>query len=296
MALDLSKTVGKIKSSLKKDERRADQFGSGDSLPPISYDPKDYVVMPEWWKEHFGVLGLRFGQTVQIAGDPDSGKTSLSLVAIKAAQEQNYGVIYVETEGKTGPEDLENAGIDPKGVITVSTGITEEVYDGIARALDALKDDHPNLKVLLIIDSFGNTTSMRDASIDMTTQNEKPGGHGKSNRTGLGAIRARQLNQDIAMLVVNYNYDNIGGVGKTNAGGKAIGFYSMLIIQSSRTKWYEKTVSGVKVRAGAFVRWVVTKNHYAKALKDANGKQILLPKECNMKISGDGMVPVYEAE
>ena len=94
---DFSSTIDKIKKSMKE-EKRAEQFGLGNTLAPTSKDPTDYVVMPDWWKEHFGVLGLEVGKIVQIAGDADTGKTSLALEAMLRAQQQGFGIIYVETE------------------------------------------------------------------------------------------------------------------------------------------------------------------------------------------------------
>lgn len=286
---DFTSTIESIQNTLKKDERRQQQFGLGNSLPSVSNDPNDFIVLPDWWREHTGVLGLRFGNYVQIAGDPDSGKTSLSLLAIKCAQDQGRGVVYVETEGKTSEDDLIAAGIDPKGVITVHTKITEEVYDNMNLAVEAFFAKFPGEKLLVVIDSYGNTISMRDSTIKQVDSNAMVGGPAKTNRTGISSLAAKQIDDPIAVLVVNYTYDNMGSPGKTNAGGKALDFHCMLTLQSQRTGWYEKTVNGEKVRAGAFVRWRVYKNHYAKALKDAEGKQILLPKEINLKISGDGL-------
>jgi RecA/RadA recombinase len=293
---DFSKTIKRVQDSYKKDARRASQFGLGNSLESVSTDPGDYVVLPKWWEDHTGVMGLRFGHFAQIAGEPDSGKTSLSLMAIKAAQDQGYGVIYAETEGKTGPEDLRANGIDENGVIIVHSKIAEEIYEGINRAIEAFFIDFPGEKLLLVVDSYGNTISMRDSAIDLTASNGMVGGPAKTNRMGIGSIAAKQITDPIAVLIVNYTYDNIGSVGKTNAGGKALDFHCMLTLQSQRAGWYEKTVAGEKVRAGAFVKWRVYKNHYAKALVDSEGKQRLLPKEINLKISGDGMEIVVPAK
>src|SRR6185436_16828916 len=107
---DFSGTIKKVQDSYKKDARRSSQIGLGSSLEEVSHDPADYVVLPSWFKENTGVLGLKFGHFVQIAGDPDSGKTSLSLLSMRAAQDQGYGVVYVETEGKTSEQDLIAAG------------------------------------------------------------------------------------------------------------------------------------------------------------------------------------------
>lgn len=285
---NFAKTIATVQASMKKDERRASQFGLGNALVEISKDPNDYVVMADWWKEHFGVPGLRFGQIVQVAGDSDTGKTSISLDAIRRAQEQGYGVIYVETEGKTGRQDLKNAGIDPDGVMVLHTAIAEEVYDGVFRLWDAFFKDYPDAKCLLVIDSYGNTLSQRDSEIDMTEASQKPGGQAKTNRVGLNALIARMQNDPVALLVINYTYDNIGSHGKTNAGGKGLNFFSMLTVQTQRTGWVEGTRNGAKVRLGARVKWKVFKNHYAKGIVDDEGKQINLPGEVNLKITANG--------
>jgi RecA/RadA recombinase len=285
---DFTKTIAKVQATYKKDERRQSQIGLGSSLEAVSHNPEDYVVLDDWFKDNTGVLGLKFGHVVQIAGDPDSGKTSLSLLAMRKAQEQGYGVIYVETEGKTSENDLRGAGIDPSGVITVHTKITEEVFDAANRAIDAFFDDFPGAKVLVIIDSYGNTISMRDADMDLTEKGAMVGGAAKTNRMGIGAIAAKQIKDPIALLVVNYTYDNMGSPGKTNAGGKALDFMCMLTFQSQRSGWYEKTQNGVKVKAGAFVKWRIYKNHYAKSILNEDGTQKLFPKEINLKITSEG--------
>lgn len=285
---DLTNTLNKVKASYKNDSRRAGQFGQ-EALMTLSKDPEDFIVMPEWWKDTFGTLGLMFGHFVEIAGDSDTGKTSLSITTMLKAQEQGCIVVYVETEGKTSEDDLIDAGLDPKQMIFMHTKITEEMYDGLKRILDALKDDYPDAKICLVIDSYGNTISLNDSEIDMTKKSQKVGGQAKTNRTGLSQIGKAQLEQKIAVLIVNYNYDNIGSVGKTSAGGKALGFFTMLRIFSARRGWYEKTRNGVKVRAGADVVYNVQKNHYMKLIKDEEGNQKLLPKKVNIRITNDGL-------
>jgi hypothetical protein len=285
---DLTKTISKIQNSLKADERRSSQIGLGSSLESMSTDPADYIVMPDWWHKSFGIMGLRFGHFVQIAGTPDSGKTSLSLCAIKRAQDQGFGVIYVETEGKTSEEDLVAAGVDPNGVITIRSKIVEEAFDAANLAIDAFFDDFPDAKLLFVFDSYGNTISMRDSELKLVDKSSMVGGAAKTNRMGIGAIAAKQINHPIACLIVNYTYSNMGSPGRTCAGGEALNFHCMLTIQSSRKGWYERTVGGEKVRAGAEVLWRSYKNHYSKSLKDAEGNQVLLPKEVTLRISADG--------
>jgi RecA/RadA recombinase len=252
--------------------------------------------MPEWWKEHFGVPGLEFGKIVQIAGDADTGKTSLALEAMLRAQQQGFGVIYVETEGKTGESDFIAKGINPTGVMSVSSGITEEAFDGALKCWQQFFKDYPDEKLLLVFDSYGNTVSRRDAVLDMTKDSQQPGGTAKTNRMGINTMIARMQKDPVAILIVNYTYANIGSVGQTNAGGKALNFFSTIILQSKRTGWIDVTRVGVKVRAGAKVCWHTYKNHYAKTLFDEEGKQILLPTTIDLSITSEGFQVIAKKE
>ena len=289
---DFSKTIKRVQDNYKKDQRMANQIGTGgDALEEISHNPADYVVMDSWWKDKFGVMGLKFGHMAQIAGKSDSGKTSICLDAMRRAQEQGHGVIYVETESKTGPEDLIAAGIDPAGVIAINSAIVEEAFELSLKAWDSFFSDYPNEKLLFVFDSFGNTVSMRDSGLEMTQKTAMVGGAAKTNRLGLSAMRAKMIKDPVAVLFINRTYDNLNSPGKSNAGGDAINFFSMLTVQTARKGWYERTVQGEKVRAGATVVWNVYKNHYAKALRDEKGNAILLPKSVELKITAEGISP-----
>jgi RecA/RadA recombinase len=292
MKFDFKKTIGRVQANYKNDKRMSDQIGLGQALETISTNPTDYVVLDPWFREKFGVLGIKFGHMIQWAGKSDSGKTTFSLYSMKKAQEQGYGIIYVETEGKTGPEDLIAAGIDPDGVICIYSAITEEAFELMLKGIDSFFVDYPKEKLLVVFDSFGNTTSIRDSGLELTQKGQQVGGHAKTNRLGLSALRAKMVKDPIAVLLVNRTYDNLNSPGKTNAGGDAINFFSMLTVQTARKGWYERTVDKQKVRAGAVVVWNVYKNHYAKALKGEDGKTLLLPKFVELKITSDGISPV----
>lgn len=293
---DFSKTIEAVKKSYKQDTRMANQIGLGTSLEDVSKNPEDYVILDPWWEEKFGVMGLKFGHIIQVAGKSDSGKTSICLLAMRKAQEQGYGIVYVETEGKTGPADLLDAGIDPNQVICVHSKITEEAFELGLKAWDSFFANYPTEKLLFIYDSYGNTVSMRDAGIIMTQTDSQPGGAGKINRLGINSMQAKMITDPVACLFINRTYNNIGGKGKTNAGGEALDFFSMLTLQTARKGWYEKTIGKEKVRAGADVIWTVFKNHYSKSLKDSEGKPVLLPKKVTLRITAEGMRPLSGAE
>ena len=276
---DMNQLANDVRKQFKDTPNLAKRIGVGSNLSKLT--DKDYLTLPPWWNECTGVPGLPYGKIVMIAGDSDSGKTSAAIEAMKAAQAQEVGIIYVETEGKTTEADLLNWGVDPTGLLLIQSSIAEEAFQLLFAAWDGFRAKYPSERLLVVIDSIGNVVSQRDSEIDLTEQDSKPGGKGKVNRLVLNKAVARASQERTAMLVINYTYDNIGSPGKTNAGGKAINFFSSLTFQTTRKGWYEKTVKGDKVRVGADVSWKLFKNHLNKG---ASNK-----KEFTLRITAEGI-------
>lgn len=276
---DMSGITDSIRKEFKDKPKMARLVGVGSNLSELT--DKDYLTMPEWWAKGTGVPGLPFGRLVMIAGDSDTGKTSAAIQAMRAAQTQGVGVIYVETESKTTKRDLTNWGVDANQIILVQSAIAEEAFELLFSAWDKFTEKYPNDKLLVVFDSIGNVVSQRDASIDITEQDSKPGGRGKVNRLALNKMISKQHDRSAAILVINYCYENIGSHGRTNAGGKAINFFSSLTFQTTRKSWIESVVKGVKKRVGAEVVWKLYKNHLNKEF--ANNKEFTL------RITKDGV-------
>jgi RecA/RadA recombinase len=286
MAFNMAEIAETLKKKLSKtDPDLAKCIGIGSDLP----DPKsgECIEMPEWWQAATNTRGIYLGRITMIAGDSDSGKTSAAIVAMKAAQSQGYGIIYVETEGKTTTHDLQEWGVDPTQICLIKDGRAEYAFEAMFQTIDAAQGLNPDGKLLVVFDSIGNTVGLHDAEMNMVTHSQQPGSKGKINRLGLNKMVIKRDEGNIAFLIVNYTYDNIGSHGKTNAGGKAVNLFSSLTYQTSRVKWLEKTVDGEKVRKGAIVKWQLFKNHIDKMNPGR--------KDFFLKITSDGIELVDDA-
>lgn len=277
--IDLNSVVASVQKLYNKEPSKLNKIGLGDKLR--SGADSDFLIMPEWWQKGTNTKGLPFGKVVMIAGDSDSGKTSCAIAAMRAAQTQDVAVLYVETEGKTTTQDLMNWGVDASQVMLVQSSIAEEAFELMFKLWDGFFDKYPDNKLLVIFDSIGNVVSKRDSQIDLTSENQKPGGKGQINRLGINKIVAKRAEHDVAVLMINYTYDNLGSPGKTNAGGKAVNFFSSLTYQTTRKGWLEKTIKGEKVRVGAKVQWKLFKNHIDRANPG--------PKVLELDITSDGI-------
>lgn len=279
--------LGGILDAVKKKEKDTHRKGIvrlGSEGMFVSQDPKDYIVMPEEmdWEDATGVPGLPYRKICQIAGKSDTGKTSGCIKAIKAAQEQGVAVMYVETECKTSVQDLEAWGVDTENLFLVQDAILENNYTMMLKLWDEFFDKYPDGRMLLVVDSWGNNTTKRDEHLDLD-DSQQPGGKAKQNRRTVEKMVAKMAKGDhVAVLVSNYNYGNIGSVGRTNAGGEAIHFYTYIGFQTTRVAWLVKTRDGVKRRVGAKVKWSTYKNHAAKSLG------IDVPDSVTYEITKDG--------
>lgn len=268
-----------LRKQFKDSPKMASRIGVGTNLSQLT--EKDFIIMPKWWLEATGCIGLPFGKMVMLAGDSDSGKTTAAIEAMKAAQAQDVGVIYVETEGKTTETDLRAAGVDPSNILLVQSSIAEQAFHLMFAAWDTFKTSYPDSKLLVVFDSIGNVVSRRDSEIDLTEQDSKPGGKGKINRLAINKMVSKRDEDGAAVLILNYNYDNIGSPGKTNAGGKAVNLFSSLTFQTSRRGWVEQQVKGKKVRTGVEVTW--------KLFKDHLNRTGVKKKESVLRITGEGV-------
>src|SRR5271165_432809 len=262
---NLNKVLEDTRKLYKTTPNTLANVGLGNSLH--KNEDSEFIIMPEWWQKGTNTKGLPFGRLVMIAGDSDSGKTSAAIEAMRAAQAQGVAVLYVETENKTTEDDLKSSGIDTEQIMLVRESLAEKAYEAMFALWEVFFDNYPDGKLLVIVDSIGNILSLHDVNLDLTDGNQKPGGKGKTNRLALNKmiVKTKIDNNKVAILLSNYTYDNIGSPGKTNAGGKALNFFSSLTYQTSRKQWLERTVKGEKVRYGARVQWRLFKNHLNKS-------------------------------
>jgi RecA/RadA recombinase len=276
--LDMSKIVDKVRASFK-DERLQKKISVGSDIKDLG--PDDFIKLGEWWSVPTGLPGLGKGRIHIVGGSEDSGKTSMCIQVTKAALEQGFAVIYIESENKTTEKDFRSWGVDPDNIILIQSNIAEEMFELCFNSWDSIKELYPDVPLLIIIDSLGNVISKRDTEIDLTESSSMPGGKGKINRLGLTKLIAKANEDNTTLLVVSYSYDNMGSVGKTIAGGKALHLLSSLTYQTARKGWLERVEKGVKLRYGAEVIWKLQKNHLNKT--NPGMKEILF------KITSEGI-------
>jgi recombination protein RecA len=280
MKLNIADLANKIKKQFKDDVEKAASISTGSDMTTPT-QPEDFIVLDNWWKEATGLLGLPYGYVFMIAGNTDSGKTSFTIEAMRAAQKQNVAIILVDTEKKTTKSRLAAWGVDPDQVARVQPEYLEDAYDGIDKWWNAIKDADPDARILIIFDSLGNTPARAETETDVDDSLQM-GLAAKVNKRGFRRMVPKLAKDKVHILVINQTYANMGSPGRTNAGGNAVDYFSALTFQTSRFKWLEKKVKGEDVRVGARVAWTLYKSHIIEP-------ESMLRKKLLIDITSDGM-------
>jgi len=201
--------------------------------------------------------GFPTGRVVELYGEPSSGKTLMSLLAIATAQREERGdCVFIDAEGSFDPVWAQKLGVDIDKLVLAQMGVGENIFDLISSVLKA----EP---AIIVIDSVGG----------MTTSTEYDATFDKQHMATKARLMSRALpvivtkNKNTLIIFVNQIRTIVttwGGGGTTTTGGRALGFYASVRVMVKRDK--EMLFEGVKTGhdpIGQVVQFRVTKNKTA---------------------------------
>lgn len=268
--LDLDKILNNARSTFSKNEKGlALQMSSGSQISRPTKD-SDFVVYPgEHWQTLTGVRGIAFGRFVQIAGKPDSGKSSHAMAFMKAAQDAGHIVILWDAENKFSPTRFDNyfKG-DSNQLLCVTSKVILTGGDMVVANARAAMEAYPDKKVLIVWDSVGGTLNTAEDTKNLR-ESRQMAIAAKENGQVLHAwvnlmekFKNKETNEErVAGLLINQTYANIGSVGQKEAGGTKVEYHSSIILQLTRKGDLNKVRDGIKRKTGILTRAKVRKNH-----------------------------------
>lgn len=268
--LDLSKVLENARKDFSKNEKGlAMQISTGSQISRPTKD-SDFVLYPgDHWLLLTGIKGIPFGKVVQIAGKPDSGKSSHAMAFMKEAQDTGYQVILWDAENKFSAVRFDKYfGGSSKDLLIVTNKTILEGGDLVVSLVKSIFEQDSKQKVLIVWDSVGGTLSsaedvknLRD-SRQMAIAAKENGQVLHSLVNLMEQFKNKETNEErIAVLLINQTYANIGSVGQKESGGQKVEYHSSLILQLTRKGDLNKVKDGIKRKTGIVTRAKVRKNH-----------------------------------
>lgn len=270
--INISTLVNNVKGRYKKDKVMSNDIVVGNEIC-LSKDPKDYVstdTIREYWGPLTGIYGAPFGRIIQIAGKPDSGKSTLSMLFMAAAQAAGHLVILWDSEKKFSTSRYEDRmDGDAKQLAVTRNKTIIEGCKHVAWYVKAAKEQNPDIKILIVWDSVGATMNSTDDDDENDDYSKQPGVSAKEISWAIKKLNklierfrnTKTGEETVGVLCVNQTYANIGSVGQKEKGGQELEYLSSLILQMTRKGDLTKIRNGNKVKYGITTRARVKKNH-----------------------------------
>lgn len=267
--IDLDKVVKDVQGTFGKDKSLANKISRGDSISKPTEDAHFVCWKDSPWEMLTGIKGCPFGRVVQVAGRPDSGKSSMASKFMTNAQEQGVTVILWDSENKFSVKRFDDHfGGNSSDLLIVPSRMILEGGDIVERYVHAIKEQNPTEKIFIVWDSVGGTQAKNEEEGSLM-ESKQMAAHSKENGQVLRAfirLMEKYKNKEtgeetIGVFLVNQVYANIGAPGQKESGGQKVEFFSSIILQLTRKGDITKTRNKLKRKTGIITRAKVKKNH-----------------------------------
>jgi RecA/RadA recombinase len=269
---DIESIVSEVQKLYNKDKKSQSMITTGAAVKQ-SYTEKDGVPLPEGnvIRELTGLPCVPYNKIIQVAGDSDVGKSTLSGEIMAYAQKSGHAVILEDTEDKFDAFRYDtHFGGTAKEVMLVKTNEILQGGEKVRKFVLAVKGKYPDAKILVVLDSIGGAQSRSHAERPLDDEKHgQPGQDAKENSQLMKMLVAliNKYPDSLAVILVNQVYAKIGFMqhGNQESGGKKVKFHSSLIVQLKHIKTLTKTQNGMKVKYGILSKATITKNHLSQS-------------------------------
>lgn len=197
-----------------------------------------YNWLPTGLPQYDKILGggIPFGRITEVFGLKASGKSTFALSLSKVASDLGVITIWIDVEGTSDMNRLEQLGIDSSKVFAIQPEFDEEknmvvnpTVEDIAKKLEELltlfNTNYPNVPLLIVWDSIAATNSKIELDIDI--ESERPGIKGRALAKFFNRVTPLINGSNTAMVAINQARDEMGmsfgfGNNYNSPGGKAL--------------------------------------------------------------------------
>ena len=275
--------VASVQKLYAKDKRSQEIISTGDKVK-TTYTKDDVVTAPDGHPLTVltGLPGIPYNKMIEVAGEPDTGKSTFGDTLLAHAQKTGIQCIKWDSEDKFDAHRYkEEYGGDPDSLFLIKTNETLRGGEMVRKFVTAIKTADPSAKILINWDSVGGSQSRTHAERELDDEKHaQPGQDAKENAQVMKMLVAlmNKYPDSIAVYMANQVYAKIGFMmhGNASSGGKKIEFFSSLRIQLKRVKVLTKTINKVKVKYGIINKATVLKNHLSQGKNSVYEQQFTI--------------------
>jgi RecA/RadA recombinase len=267
---DLDCILSDVRDLYSKDARSQQMVSRGDTLTK-AYTPEDGLPLPDDHplKLMTNLPCIPFNKIAQWSGEEDTGKSTMLLTLLAAAQKLGWIVVVWDAEDKFDGNRFCDMGGDPERIILVKTNEILQGGEKLRKIISTALTKYPQAKLLGVWDSVGGSQSRSHAERELDSEKHaQPGQDAKENGSVMKMLVSlfNKYPDRIVILLANQVYSKIGFMqhGNKESGGKKVAYHSSLIIQLKRIKVLTKVMNKIKVKYGIITRATMQKNHLSQ--------------------------------
>jgi len=260
--------------------------GDGDFIEPAAPESSGSPALDE----AIGIWGYPKGRLIQLAGHESSGKTLLSLMAIREWQRKNprNWAVFIDAEYTFDPSWAERLGVDLSRLRIMKTNAGAEIFERLC-GKPHKEPGKPKIKKGLLdmvieqggADESGLGIVVLDSVAAVVPPQEAASEVGKQNVAALARFLTPELRRilpdlaqsQVVFLGINHLKVAIGVYGdpETSPGGAAWKFHCSVMLNVARIKKEECKIYdyGTKEQVGHRIRAKIGKNKVAPPFREA---------------------------
>jgi RecA/RadA recombinase len=283
---NLKKLANNFKNYMNAQYREAVAY-TPDTSTIAKVTVSKWLEMDKAFSEAVELPGLPMGNITHVYGKPNTGKTTLLMMAIAAAQKQGILPIVILSEHKFDFTRLAKfMGVDPEAMLVFHADNVEQMYgfmEKILRDLAAgkivLENEDGNDTILdmstqdcfIMVDSVGNTMSESELEYEVDEHDKSMGKGAKALKTLTKRINMllSKVRQRCGILLLNQSYQSMPSYGpsvETPTGGDGIPYSCVLNLRFRRVGDLKMTKNGKDIVIGLETQIEVKKNHVSHVM------------------------------
>ncbi|WGH49652.1 hypothetical protein [Alishewanella phage vB_AspM_Slickus01] len=237
-------------------------------------------------------VGIPNRRSVLFWGESGTGKTFLTSNACKAAQDEGYLIVYIDSEESISEDYMEKIGIDlsPDKFMPILVDTIEECTAALSEIWAAFDKD---TKFILVVDSLAGLLSEKELKeFEAGETKGDMGQTAKKFKLMIKNINKQVAKYDAFCILVTHAYQNqdiLNGQGRwICSGGKGFQFFPSMSIMLEKRKLKE---GGEKIN-GVLIRGEVCKTRFTAPFQ---GFELRVPYDSGIEFT-DGMLKVLHEE
>lgn len=282
----LKETAKLFKNHLNAQYREAVAYNP-DTATIAKVSVSKWLEVCEAFAEAIELPGLPFGNITHVYGKPNTGKTTLLMQAIAAAQKKGILPILILTEHKFDFNRLAKfMGVDPEAMVVLhadnietaygymekivrdlATGkLVFEVLDEATKEMKEVEIDMTNQDCFMFMDSLGNTMSESELEYEVQDWDKSMGKAAKALKNLTKRINhlLSKVRDKCGILLLNQSYQSMPAYGpsiETPYGGDGVPYSCVINLRLRRKGDLKITQNGKEIVIGLETIIQVMKNH-----------------------------------